>query len=69
MNIYYSLNLLPLGIIMLHGVHCKMKCNWFFGVQTLGGIVIVLKGQSGEWKERGRETGARDRWGMEREGR
>ena len=40
-----------------------MKCNWFFDVQTLGGIVIVLKKQTGEWKERGGETGGREQLG------
>lgn len=60
MNIFYSLNLFPLEIIMIHDVHCKMKCNWSFDVQTLGGIVIVFKKQIGEWKERGGETGGRE---------
>lgn len=45
---------------MIHDVHCKMKCNWSFDVQTLGGIVIVFKKQIGEWKERGGETGGRE---------
>lgn len=42
---------------MIYGIHCKMKCNFFFDVKTLGGIVIVFKKQTGEWKERGGETG------------
>lgn len=60
MNICYSLTLLPLEIIMIHGIHCKMKRNWSFDVHTLGGIVIVFKKQIGEWKERGGETGGRE---------
>ena len=47
---FYSLNLLPLEIIMIHGIHCKMKCHWFFDVKTLGGIVKVFKKQTGDGK-------------------
>lgn len=38
---------------MIHDVHCKMKCNWSFDVQTLRNSIVF------------EETD----YGMEREGR